>query len=173
MVNPGLETDPSSYELWSLGAQWVSAGAAVFAVFVAAVFGWLTLVNNRRSKDTQERATLIAATDKQDAPQSLRASRDETNGARLTVRHNLGERWQIVNEGPATCIIDDVAGLTTLDKKRLEVVAAEPDSLSPGETKEFILLSRLTLTGPANIVVSFRLEPGGSLLRQVLLVPAP
>jgi ABC-type enterochelin transport system substrate-binding protein len=142
-------------------------------VFVAAVFGWLTLVNNRRSKDTQERATLIAATDKQDAPQSLRASRDETNGARLTVRHNLGERWQIVNEGPATCIIDDVAGLTTLDKKRLEVVAAEPDSLSPGETKEFILLSRLTLTGPANIVVSFRLEPGGSLLRQVLLVPAP
>jgi len=172
-VNAGLATDVSLYEAWSLGAQWVSAGAAVLAVFVAAVFGWLTLVNNRRSKDTQERATLIAATDEQDAPPSLRASRVESNGARLTIRHYSGEHWQIVNEGPATCIIDDVAGLTALDKKRLTAVAAEPDSLSPGEAKEFILVSRLTQTGPANIVVSFRVEPGGSLLRQVLLVPAP
>ncbi|GAA1214323.1 hypothetical protein [Rhodoglobus aureus] len=172
-MNPGLATDPSGFELWSLAAQWVSAGAAVLAVFVAAVFGWLTLANNRRSKDTQERATLIAATDEQNAPQSLLARRDDPNGARLTIRHTTGEQWQLVNEGPAACIIDEVAGLTAQDKKRLATVAADSDPLNPGDAKDFTLVSRLALSGPANVVVSYRVEPGGSPLRRVFLVPAP
>lgn len=172
-MNAGLATDLSLYEAWSLGAQWVSAAAAVVAVFVAAVFGWLTLANNRRSRDNQERATLTAATDQQDEPRTLSARRESPNGANLTIRHKSGEHWLLVNDGPDVALTVEIDGLTALDKKRLTTVAAEPDTLSPGEAKEFILVSRLTLTGPANVVVSFRVEPGGSLLRQVLLVPAP
>lgn len=172
-MDPILAADPSSYELWSLAAQWVSAGSALLAVFVAAVFGWLTLANNRRSKDTQERATLIAATNGQSAPQSLLARGAEPSGAQLAIRHAGGERWQLVNGGPASCIIDDVDGLTTQDKKRLTDVSADPASLDAGDATTFTLVSRFTLSGPANVVVSYRLQPGGERQRRVLLIPAP
>jgi hypothetical protein len=111
--------------------------------------------------------------DEQNAPQSLLARRDDPNGARRTIRHTAGEQWQLVNEGPAACIIDEVAGLTAQDKKRLATVAADSDPLNPGDAKDFTLVSRLALSGPANVVVSYRVEPSGSPLRRVFLVPAP
>lgn len=170
----GLATDPSSFDLWSLAAQWVSAGAAVLAVLVAAVFGWLTLANNRRSRDTQERATLIAATEERTSPPSLVAGREGPNDATLlTIRHQSGEHWLLVNKGSVACILDDVTGLTVQDTKRLAIKTAEFSPLNPGEALEFILVSRLALSGPANIVATYRAQPGGSLVRQVLLVPAP
>jgi len=65
-----------------------------------------------------------------------------------------------------------VDGLTDLDKRRLIEVAADPASLGEGQAKEFVLVSRLTLSGPTNVVVLYQLEPGGSQLRRVLQMPA-
>jgi len=98
----------------------------VAAVLVAVLFGYFTLASNRRSKDAQQRATIVAGL--------------------------------------------DVAGMTDLDKKRLIEVAAEPASLWPGDAREFVLVSRLTLSGPANLVVRYRLQTGGSVLSSVSLI---
>jgi len=91
----------------------------------------------------------------------------------LSVRHKEGETWLLVNDGPDVAYAIEIDGLTDLDKTRLLEVGAERASLAPTETKEFILVSRLTLSGPANVIVSYRLEPGGPLLRRVVQVPAP
>lgn len=164
--------DMTTYEGWSLTAQWVGSGAAVAAVLVAVLFGYLTLASNRRSKDAQQRATIVAALDDPNRPQSV-LGRHESRAADFTVRNSAGERWLLVNEGPDIAYLVEVEGLTDLDKRRLQVVAQDPTSLGSGQTKEFVLVSRFTLSGPANVVVSYRLEPGGSQLRRVLHVPAP
>jgi hypothetical protein len=172
-MKPTPAADPTTYETWSLAAQWVGSGAAVAAVLVAMVFGYLTLASSRRSKDAQERATLIAATDARNTPRTLLAAEDDPERARLMVRHQSGEKWLLVNEGPDVAYSVEIDGLTALDKQRLTAIAGDPHSLGPAQTKEFVLVSRLSLSGPANIVVTFRVEAGGSVLRRVLLVPAP
>jgi hypothetical protein len=171
-MSPTPAAGPTTYEAWSLAAQWVGSGAAAAAVLVAVLFGYLTLASNRRSKDTQQRATLVAAFDDPNRPQSIFAEHDSAR-AHFTIRHKAGETWLLVNEGPDAAYVVGIDGLTDLDKKRLLEVAAEPASLGEGQAKEFVLVSRLTLSGPANVVVSYRLEPGGSQLRRVLQVPAP
>ena len=62
-----------------------------------------------------------------------------------------------------------------LPPEAAETVKARVPLRVPSELgrKEFVLVSRFTLSGPANVVVSYRLEPGGSELRRVLQVPAP
>jgi len=172
-MNATLAADPTTYEAWSLAAQWVGSGAAVAAVLVAVLFGYLTLATSRRSKDAQERATLTAATDDPNAPRTLLAAEDNPDRVRLVVRRQSGEKWLLVNEGPDVAYSVEIDGLTTLDKRRLTAIAGDPHSLGPTQGKEFVLVSRLTLSGPANIVVTFRVEPGGAVLRRVLLVPAP
>lgn len=159
------------YEAASLWAQWVGSVSAALAVVVAAVFGYLTLASNRRSKDAQQRATIVAALDDPNRPQSILAA-SESGRADFTIRHKAGETWLLVNEGPDVAHAVEIDGLTDLDKRRLQEVAGDPASLSAGQAKEFVLVSRLTLSGPANIVVSYRLNPGGSRLRRVLQVPA-
>lgn len=163
----------TEYEVASLWAQWVGSGSAALAVVVAAVFGYLTLGNNRRSKDAQQRATMIAAMDKPNQQQSLVAQHPRVGRATLSIRHQTGETWLLINEGPNTVYMVQIDGLTDLDKRRLRAVALEPASLSEGQAKEFVLASRFTLSGPANVVISYRLKPGGSELRRVLEVPAP
>lgn len=171
-MNPTPAAEPTTYEVSSLAAQWVGSGAAVAAVLVAVLFGYLTLANSRRSKDAQQRATLVAALDDPNQPQSVLG--DPGSGrANFTIRHKTGETWLLVNEGPDAAYLVRIEGLTDLDKHRLQEVAQDPTSLGTGEAKEFVLVSRYTLSGPANLVVSYRLEAGGSELRRVLQVPAP
>lgn len=171
-MNPTPAADPTTYESWSLAAQWVGSGAAVAAVLVAVLFGYLTLASSRRSKDAQQRATLVAALDDPNRPQSVLAEHD-AGRADFTIRQKAGETWLLVNEGPDIAYLVGIEGLTDLDKHRLQEIAQDPTSLGAGEAKEFVLVSRFTLSGPANVVVSYRLEPGGSELRRVLQVPAP
>lgn len=170
-MNPTRAADPTTYEAWSLAAQWVGSAAAVAAVLVAVLFGYLTLKSNRRSKDAQQRATKIAALDDPNRPQSILAQQDPGR-AELSVRHKAGETWLVVNEGPDIAYSVEITGLTDLDKRRLTEVAPEPASLGVGQAREFVLVSRFTLSGPANVVVSYRLEPGGSVLNRVLEVPS-
>lgn len=162
------------YEAGSLWAQWVGSSAGVAAVVVAGFFGFLTYANDRRSRDTQQRATLAAASLEDPAQrQSVLGQPENMGRVALSVRHKEVETWLLVNNGPDVAYAIEIDGLTDLDKTRLLEVSAERASLAPTETKEFVLVSRLTLSGPANVVVSFRLEPGGPLLRRVVQVPAP
>ena len=159
------------YESSSLAAQWVGSSAAVAAVLVAVLFGYLTLASNRRSKDAQQRATLVAALDDPNRPQSILAQNEQVR-ADLSIRHKAGETWLLVNEGPDVVFVIDIEGMTDLDRRRLIEVASEPASLAAGDVREFVLVSRLTLSGPANVVVKYRLRPGGSVLSRVLQVPS-
>lgn len=153
--------DPTTYEAWSLGAQWAVALAALGYGAVAVVLAVITLATSRRSKDTQQRATLTAASDHPNQSQSPLAENGDAGRASFTVRHKAGERWLLVNDGPNTAYGVQIEGLTELDNMRLQEVSSEPHSPRQGDAREFVLVSRLTLSGPANIRVSFRLEPGG------------
>lgn len=161
------------YESASLWTQWIGSISAALAVVVAIVFGYLTLASNQRSKDAQQRATLAAAL--AGSPHSsqtlLAGARPGTT--RLSVRHKAGEAWLLVNDGPDTVYLVDIQGLTELDKKRLHETPRDPPTLAPGEAAEFSLVSRYTLSGPANVVVTYRLQPEGPPLQSVLQVPAP
>jgi hypothetical protein len=162
----------TAYEAASLGAQWVGSIAAALAVLVAAVFGYLTYANNKRSRDNQERATLAAVTQPDGGHRVgiLPTSRDRAD---FRIRHGAGENWLLVNEGPGTVWGVRIEGLTTLDEQRLTVSSPELSDLGPGQAKEFVLVSRRTRSGPANVVVFGRLDSAGPELRQVLQVPAP
>ena len=161
------------YEAASLWAQWVGSISAALAVVVAAVFGYLTLLNNRRSKDAQQRASLAAASGEGASPsQGVLPGSPRSPGPRFEVRHKVGETWLLINDGPGAAYDVEISGLTDLDKQRLQSVAPAPETLAAGQSREFILISRLTRSGPANIVVSFRLQPGESGLRRVLQVPS-
>ena len=144
------------------------------AVLVAALFGYLTYANNKRSRDNQERASLAAAMSDVGGPRvGLLPTSRETGGVSFLVRHGGGESWLLMNNGPETARDLRIEGLTALDKQRLTVDLPEPSVLEAGRACEFMLVSRLTLSGPANVVVHYRLDPDGPELRQVLQVPAP
>ena len=161
------------YEAASLWAQWVGSISAALAVVVAAVFGYLTLLNNRRSKDAQQRASLAAASGEGGSPsQGVLPGSSRSTGPRFDVRHKMGETWLLINDGTESAYDVEISGLTDLDKQRLRSVAPEPEPLQAGQAREFVLISRLTRSGPANIVVSFRLQPGATGHRRVLQVPS-
>ncbi|MCR2785539.1 MULTISPECIES: hypothetical protein [unclassified Microbacterium] len=168
-----LTADPTVYEAWMLGAQWVGALAALGSVVVAVVFGVITLGNNRRSKDTQERATLIAAFESPQQSQGVLPDRRSGDRVDFTVRSAGGERWLLLNEGPGTAFSVRIDGLTALDNDRLQPVTAGQGTIAPGDAREFGLVSRYTRSGPANIRVTYRLDPEGQELQRVLVVPAP
>lgn len=157
------------YEAASLWAQWVGSISAALAVVVAAIFGYLTLANDRRSKDAQQRATLAAAQGTALPSPGLRAAHGP-GPTDFTVRHASGNTWLLVNAGTDEVFDVRISGLTDLDKRRVRDIA--PASLAAGEAREFVLISRYTRSGPANIVVTYRTHPGGSPERRVLAVPA-
>ena len=163
----------TAYEAASLWAQWVGSISTALAVFVAALFGYLTYANNRRSRDNQERATLAAAMDGTARPRVGLLPDERRTGADLVIRSSGGEGWLLINEGPATVRSVRLEGLTTLDQHRLQVGSDEPGDLQPGQSRGFTLVSRLTLSGPANVVVHYRLDEAGPELQRVLQVPAP
>ena len=162
------------YEAASLWAQWVGSISAALAVFVAALFGSLTYANNRRSRDNQERATLVAAMDGDAGePRSGILPLERVgDGAEFVVRSDGAQRWLLVNSGSRTARDVQVSGLTALDRERLSGTS-DPGDLAPGQSRGFGLVSRFASSGPANIVVRYRLEAGGPELRRVLQVPAP
>ena len=157
------------YEGASLAAQWVGSVSALAAVVVAVIFGYLTLASNRRSKDAQQRAAIIAATESRSEPPSVQAGR---TGPRLTVRLKGGETWLLVNEGSEPAHDVHIEGLTDLDRRRLVAIATDPEPIEAGQSREFTLVSRLTLSGPANVRVSYSTETAEART-VVLLVPAP
>ena len=162
----------TDYESAALAAQWVGSVSSALAVVVAAVFGYLTLQNNRRSRDAQQRASLAAASDDMESRQGL-VPRAKTGGSTLSAVHRSGETWALVNSGPDTVHLVRMEGLTDLDKRRLRELPTEPTPLEAGQSTEFVLTSRYTMSGPANLVVWFSLHPGGAPVRVVLQVPAP
>jgi hypothetical protein len=168
-----LASTVSAYDASALWAQWVGSVAAVLSVGVAIVFGYLTLANTRRSKDAQERATIAAAAPAPQTADGQLAAAADLGDVRLSVRAAGGERWELRNDGPDTAYAVRISGLTSLDQRRLEYVGNEPEDLAPGQTRQFVLVSRLALGGPANVVVQYRLHEDSPDVRQVLLVPAP
>lgn len=161
------------YEAASLWAQWVGSISAALAVFVAGLFGYLTYANNKRSRDNQERATLAAAMSGGGESRAGILPTGSSRGAEFAIRGLGAEQWLLVNEGPESASGVRLEGLTTLDQQRLRGSAEGPVDLGPGQAHEFVLRSRFTLSGPANVVVTYRLQGGGSELRRVLQVPAP
>jgi len=162
------------YEAASLWAQWVGSISAALAVFVAALFGYLTYANNKRSRDNQERATLAAAMGEDAATRrsGILPLEGAGGGAEFVIRRDRPEHWLLVNEGSQTARDVRLEGLTALDRQRLSGTS-DPSDLAPGQFREFGLVSRFTSSGPANVVVRYRLEAGGAELSRVLQVPAP
>lgn len=198
---------------WSgSNAEWVSAIGSVGAVAVAIVFGVATLLNSRRSKDNQERSTLVAAEDQRTPPVAPLnvpeepATKPEPSGpataseeavitsqllgqlinraiyagaqqqqqrAHFSVTPAGGEVWRLTNFGEEAAFNLEIEGLTELDKRRLTNPGPTPADIGPGDSIEFTLVSRFSLSGPANVVVTYALNPGAPRARAVLLVPAP
>lgn len=154
----------------ALWPQWVSAVASLLAVAVAIVFGWLTLANNRRSKDAQDRATLAAVS----SPSHADAARGILEAQRVgwEVESGGGEQWVLKNTGRATAHDVTIQGFTSLDQQRL-TRDTQPVTLGPTMSLRFTLVSRYTLTGPANLTVTFSQEEGGPQRQSVVRVPAP
>ena len=169
----------TAYESASLVAQWFGVGVGVATVLVAAVFGYLTLVNNRRSKDNQERATYAAA-DSSDSvePASDRTPSASDESANATPRveweviHEVGENWLLRNAGPSTAYDVKLRGYTVLDHSRL-TGPSEATELEPSKMLRFVFVSRLAKSGPGNVVVVYSLANGGPRVEHVLRVPAP
>lgn len=64
-----------------------------------------------------------------------------------------------------------VEGFTELDKRRLGSVQAR-DSLGSGDSLRVTIVSRLSMSGPANVVVSYVHSIPGSRFSDTLLVPS-
>ena len=103
---------------------------------------------------------------------SLLVMAQQQEKVRFSVRSVGGESWQLVNDGTDSAFDVEVAGLTKLDVRRLTSVDPTPADVGAGDALSFTLVSRLTLSGPANVVVNYALSPGGPKARKVLLVPA-
>ena len=159
---------PYEIEYSGLVAQWVGAVAPGLAVLVAIVFGAITLATSRRSKDTQERATLTAAEPlTADFAQAVLA----VSRVNWEVRHHSGDTWLLTNTGNNTAHNVMLAGMTEVDRKRLTPLP-DPETVGPTGSLAFTLMSRFTLSGPANVIVSFSLESDQERLQQIVRVPA-
>jgi hypothetical protein len=140
-------------------------------VLVAVVFGWLTLATSKRSKDNQERATYAAADS--DAPMTAEFADAvrEVRQVDWVVLPDRGESWILKHVGGTTAYKVHVSGLTELDQRRLKVVADAGD-IGPTGVVPFTFVSRLSLSGPGNIVVAFHVDEFGPQHRRVVRVPA-
>jgi hypothetical protein len=162
----------TEFEMWSLAAQWVGSGAAVAAVGVAIAFGIITLRTSRQSKDAQERSAVTAAAEQSEQDFNAVFNQQSTE---FQVDHIGGENFTVMNHTVVTMYDLRVEGLTDQDKRRLTVTTPLPvAALESGQTVEFVLVSRFTLSGPANLVVTYAIDADGiHRARKVLLVPKP
>jgi hypothetical protein len=162
----------TEYETASLVTQIITTAATVAAVLVALIFGWLTLRNSRLSKDNQERATYAAADSDAPMPAEFAQAVREVRQVDWVVERERGESWLLRQVGGSAAYDVHVAGLTELDQRRLKVVADAGD-IGPTGVVPFTYVSRLSLSGPGNIVVTFRVEKDGPESRRVVRIPAP
>ncbi|NNC13632.1 hypothetical protein HII28_17335 [Planctomonas sp. JC2975] len=157
------------YESASLVTQWISAAAAILAVAVAVIFGWLTLINNRRSKDAQERASFAAAD--AGAPNAVGFAELAESEVRWAVEADGADSWLLRNTGTGTAYDLSVEGLTELDRQRLKI-DTPATTIGPGEALRFEFVSRLSLSGPGNIVVRSAAAENERQSQRVLRIPA-
>lgn len=162
---------PTAFEAWGLAASWVGSGAAVASVIIAAVFGYLTLANSRRSKRALDTATYAAAQEPAHA---------DGRGVlpmgpipvRWRIEHAGGQGWLLINDGTADAFDVSMQGLTATDRQRL--TSAEEAGVVPAASAlGFVYVSRLTLDGPGNLVVSWRFGPEAVEQSKVLRIPSP
>lgn len=158
------------YESASLVTQWISAVASVLAVLVAVIFGWLTLINNRRSKDAQDRATYAAAGSSTVGPAGVEPRTGQAGLPDWELERQGDATWLLKNAWPSVAYDVTVQGLTELDNRRL-MVPSDRVTLEPAATLGFEFRPRLSLPGPGNIVVRFATEEGGPTSTRVLRVP--
>lgn len=164
----------TEYQSAALLVQWVGSAAAAVSVVVAVIFGWLTLMNTRRSKDNQERSTRTAAAVGEQMSTAIAAgirAAQPGGNASWSVRPAGGEDWFITWEGQSGIMDVRVEGFTELDKRRLGPMEAR-DSLGSGDSLRVTIVSRLSLSGPANVVVSYVHSIPGSRFSDTLLVPS-
>ncbi|UXW85106.1 hypothetical protein NFX31_12890 [Microbacterium azadirachtae] len=90
-----------------------------------------------------------------------------------STRPNGGERWDLVNDGPGTVYDVRVAGLGEIDQRRLTVTPPPRATLAQAGAVTFDLVSRLSISGPANVVVTYRRRARGPELQEVVPVDAP
>lgn len=76
-----------------------------------------------------------------------------------------------MNDGTVDAVDVDLQGLTETDRRRLGA-PVHAGTLAPSEQLEFPFASRFTLSGPGNIVVSWRTASDDTAQRTVLRVPA-
>ncbi|TDW28699.1 hypothetical protein [Cryobacterium psychrophilum] len=165
---------PEQIALSSLQAEWWGVAASFLTVIVAAIFGFLTLLNNRRALDAQNRAALAAVTAAPRRPGRLRQAALIPANAEVAwaIESVADGQWMLINAGTATAYDVALTGYTDLDQRRISVADGAPRTLAPGEALAFTVLSRFTLRGPANVVVTFAFESGAATVRQTLRAPA-
>ncbi|MDH6236795.1 hypothetical protein [Cryobacterium sp. CG_9.6] len=173
---------PEQIALSNLQAQWWGVAAAFLTVAVAATFGYLTLLNNRRALDAQQRATLAAVS--AEPAHSLRRGVATPAAVSWQIRTGGGNQWMLINSGSKPAYNVQVAGYTDLDQRRIFGMDTPRDSVAPEEAVPFQVRSRFTLRGPVNVIVTFTDEPdvdpgpgpdsssSSERSRQTLLVPA-
>jgi hypothetical protein len=159
--------NPDEIAASSLWTQWLGLGVSLVVGGVGIYFARLAHITSRLSRDNQERSTLTAA----DAL-GLLPSPSVIPSIIWSISPAGGESFSLVNRGHETAYDVNVDGLTELDKKRLTVTNPTP-SLEPFAALTFVLVSRLSLSGPANLVVKHSTEPGGTRIGNVLVVHAP
>lgn len=170
LPTPSPLPGPTAFEVSALAAQWVGSAAALLSVGVAILFGILTLSNRRLAKDNQERSTLTAAAEP--VSQSVASLVAEMTRVHWVVLRAGGEEWTLLNDGADAAYDVTIEGLTDLDQRRLTPTPAARSVVMSAGSIPFTLVSRFTLSGPANVVVTYALEPHGTELRKVVQVPA-
>lgn len=162
---------------WSdTNAAWVSAAAGVAAVLVAALFGYLTWNNSRRSKDAQQRASFAlqeeeTAQDSRDAMLELirnlgaNSDRPQPEASPATVRWRLekgnGDQWLAVNTGNATAYNVRVAGLTDLDNQDITPIDDEGHEIEAGDRLPFYFGRTFASPAVSTAVISWQDSPDG------------
>ena len=112
----------TEYQNATLIVQWIGSAASAVSVVVAVIFGWLTLLNTRRSKDNQERSTRTAAAISEQINESIATgirAAQPGGSATWSVRPAGGEDWFITWVGQNGIMDVRIEGFTELDNRRL------------------------------------------------------
>jgi hypothetical protein len=162
--------------VWGLAAQWAGVVVAILSIGVAALFGALTLRNSRGVRDAQERASLTAAGNgggpgSRPEAHDRAADRGDHEQVVWTVTGTGGGAWILRNGGSVAAHDVTLAGYTETDRRRLTEAPPVGEVLAGG-TIPFTLVSHFTVSGPANVVVRYRLAAGGDERQQIVQVPA-
>lgn len=129
--------EPSAFEISGLWAQWVSAGAAVAAVVVAALFGALTLANTRKSNDAQQRASLALDTSPDLVATFERGLRDGPTVEWEVEKGPKPNLWLLMHTGNATAYDVFFYGATDQDQARMYADSSAFASVEPGTSIPF------------------------------------